>query len=381
MKKVMILAAAAALVLAGCSKNEITENPSRVPESIPIGFSNYVPRSTDTKANSNYVADGSALPTGTNGHFGVYAWAVTTTSTAPWTAGPFFGASTPGVPGFMSNVDVTFGGNEAGTEGTANTYSPTRYWPAGDTPDGLSFIAYYPYNATSPLGNGSFGAKTFTVAAAAADQIDFMVSNVVADQWYGHTNSSNSHAGTVDLTFHHLLTKVRFYFVTDNSDENTTVTLTNARLQGIYKTNTLTTGYTAGASANSGTTALDWSSSASDADSFDVTINGTTPSSSNVVLSTTATACANGDVFLMVPQTIAASQQKITLTWTVTTSDVTTTNVKTIDLYDITAGGTHIDWEKNKQVSYTITIGPKPIRFTATVDGWDTETTGSLTVN
>ena len=376
----MILAAAAALVLAGCSKNEITENPGRVPESIPIGFSNYVPRSTDTKANSNYVAEGSALPTGTNGHFGVYAWAVSTTSTTPWTAGPFFSGT--GTPAFMSNVDVTFGGDEATTDGTNNTYSPTRYWPAGDTPDGLSFIAYYPYNATSPLGDGSFGAKAFTVAAAAADQIDFMVSDVVADQWYEHTNST-TYNGTVDLTFHHLLTKVRFYFVTDNSDAYTTVTLTNAQLQGIYKTNTLTTSYTPNtpATANGGTTGLNWSSSASDADGFDVTINGTTPLSSNVVLSTTATACANGDVFLMVPQTIAASQQKITLTWTVTTSGVTTTNVKTIDLNDITAGGTHINWENNKQVSYTITIGPKPIRFTATVDGWDTETTGSLTVN
>ena len=386
MKKYLIFAACATLLLASCTKNEIWDNVNKVPEDMPIGFSTYTPRAL-TKAYTDYYVDGTTVTNLVSGKtFGVYAWATSQTSTTPWTDGTFFAGSA--APNFMSNIPVTFNGATAGADGSANVsaaglYSagnPVRYWPSGDKPDGLSFYAYYPAGAaglTMPA-NG-LGATAFTVQAAAAAQVDFMVAPVVADQWYGHTNSSYS--GTVDLTFKHTLTKVRFYFKTDNTDAQTTVTLTNAQLQGVYKTNTLTTSYTAGATANAGTFTYDWGT-AETAANFDVTVNGDTPSATNVVLTTTASTCAAADVFLMVPQSIAANTQKITLTWTVTTAGVTTTNTKTIDLYDILdASSAHITWTKNLQVAYTITIGPKPIYFTAAVTPWDTEKTGSIDVN
>ena len=84
----------------------------------------------------------------------------------------------------------------------------------------------------------------------------------------------------------------------------------------------------------------------------------------------------------MVPQTIAADTQKITVSWTVQTgSGAVVTNTKTIDLYDIKAGDARITWTKNLQVSYTITVGPKPIYFTAAVTGWDTESAGTIDIN
>ena len=159
--------------------------------------------------------------------------------------------------------------------------------------------------------------------------------------------------------------------------------LPNAQLTGVYNTNTLTTSYTAGATANAGTTAYNWGA-ASNAVGYDITVNSSTPASSNVTLTRDATTLVAADAFLMVPQTIAASQQKITLTWTVTTgtgvTQTVTTNTKVIDLNDIKNGESHIDWAKNAQVTYTITIGPKPIYFTATVDGWAAETNGTISV-
>ena len=136
-----------------------------------------------------------------------------------------------------------------------------------------------------------------------------------------------------------------------------------------------------GSTANGGTFSYNWGTATTAAD-FDITISGATPSTTNRVLSTSETACTAADTFLMVPQTIADNSQKLTVTWTVSTAGVVTTNTKTIDLYDILDSSEgHITWEKNNQIAYTIIIGPKPIYFTAAVTGWDSETTGSISVN
>lgn len=377
----MILAAAAVMTLAACAKIETSSVNEDL--NVPITFSTYTPR-VIAKADTDYYVDGTThanLIDGTT--FGVFAWAVAQTSATPWSNGTFFQGT--GTPGFMADIPVTFHGDTAGDEGDANvsaagyysTGNPIQYWPSGDTPDGLSFFAYYPADVDMPA--TGLGAKSFTVELAAEDQIDFMVAPVVADQWYDHTNGTGD--GTVDFTFKHTLTKVKFIFKTDNTDANTTVTLTNAQLVDVYKTNTLTTSYAAGASANAGTFSYNWGT-ASAAQGFDVTVDGATPSATNVVLSTSNSTCTLADEFLMVPQTIADNTQKITLTWEVTTNGVTTENTKVIDLYDIlTSTDDNITWAKNSQVTYTITIGPKPIYFTAAVDAWDSVINGAISVN
>ncbi len=372
MKKLLILAAAAALTLASCAKVETTTK-TVVDENVPIAFANYIPRSI-TKAAAGLVDSGTSFAQNTQ--FGVFAWATTQTSSTPWTNGTKFAGT--GAPGFMNNVGVTYKGDANGSEGNNNEYSPTRYWPSGDTPDGLSFIAYYPYSATSPLTANVFGATAFTVASTAATQIDLMVSDVVPDQYYGHTNGS--YDGTVDLKFHHLLTKVKFVFKTDNNDNNTTVTLTKAQLKGIFKTNNLTIAYD-NTKAIDLATSFGWGT-ANTAETFDVTIDGVTPATTAKVLSTTATTPTDADVFLMVPQAIADDAQKIDLVWTVTSDGVTTTNAKTVDLYDIlTSTDDRITWDQNSQIVYTITIGPKPIKFTAELVDWATVINGGIAVN
>jgi len=390
MKKYFVIAAAAALTLASCAKVETYTVKNN--EENPISFGSYTPRAL-SKASTGYFVDGEThtnLVDATT--FGVYAWSVAQTSTTPWTDGAFFAGS--GAPDFMNNIPVTYKGDTAGSSGANNMSStgyysegnPVRYWPSGDTPDGLSFYAYYPVYAvgkglTMPA-NG-LGATNFTVNTDVAQQLDFMVAPVVADQWYGHTNGTGD--GTVDLTFKHTLTKVRFFFKTDCTDPSTTVKLAKAQLVDVYKTNTLTTAYTSDAlwtKLAPGTFSYNWGTAEDEAD-FDVKIDGATPTDvAPVTLTTTATNCALGDNFLMVPQTIADNGQKITLKWTVTTAGVTTTNTKTIDLYDIKDSSSNvIQWSKNLQVAYTIVIGPKAIYFTAATTGWDTEKTGTISVN
>ena len=389
MKKYFILAAAAALALASCAKFETyTENND---ELIPIAFSNYAPKALsrvgDTYINSTTLVDGK--------QFAVYAWQ---------TANAAFLAAAPGTPNFMNPAVVTY--NSDVTTGEGNTYSPVRFWPAGDSPANLSFTAYYPYGGagiTAPTFSGNVGAYAFTAQAAAADMVDFCVADVVNDQVYGNTNktSGDSYKGTVNLPFKHMLTKVQFKFKKATGlGETTVIELVDAELAGINNAGTLTATYAQNASpaVNAlGTTSYAWSSQ-SGAAGYEILLNNEDPESgSEIVLTESASTVADADIFLMVPQTIAADTQKLNVTWNVKVYDTAAhatangsegllsstpnsaelsffSDLKVSDTDDTAASA--IQWNRNDFITYTITIGPKPIWFTATVDGWAAEQNG-----
>ena len=104
------------------------------------------------------------------------------------------------------------------------------------------------------------------------------------------------------------------------------------------------------------------------------------------------------DIFLMVPQDMVdktdANAQYLEVTWEVTTgsgaSAVTTRNSQKLYFKNDLKNGDNpsatgyaaadIDWAKNNFITYTITIGPKPIYFTATVENWDAEQNGYFNV-
>ena len=357
MKKLLILAAAAALLLASCAKVE-TNNTRAVDENIPIAFSNYAPRSITKAAAANY-ASGATLVN--NAKFKVYAWAYANTATFDATA----------APAFMNGVEVTY--KEDNTSGANNTYSPQRYWPSGSTPDKLAFFSYYPADDTNivPSTTNPLGAFTFTAAATAAAQSDFLIADVVPDQVYGHTNASPTYEGTVKFSFKHQLTRVQFKFKKTNVDA--AVTVKSAKLYNIKNTGTLTASY----GANGTSTA--WSAQAGTA-TYDVAYPTT-------ALTTTASDVAATDIFLLVPQTILANTeaaaQYLEISWDVTAGGVTTTNTQKLyldDVLDSSNAATNIDWAKNMAVTYTITIGPKPIYFTAEVGAWDAEKDGYFNV-
>ena len=390
MKKYFIIAAAAALALASCAKFE-TYNETN-DELIPIAFSNYTPKALakagDTYVSSTTLVDGK--------QFAVYAW-----QTA---YGNFLGVN-PGTPAFMNPAVVTWKGDAE--DGDGNTYTPVRYWPAGDTPSNLSFTAYYPYGGagiTAPTFTTGVGTYAFEAQNAPANMVDFLVADVVNDQVYEHTNKTSAgYNGTVNLPFKHMLTKVQFKFKkADGLDAGTTIELVDAKLYNIKTKGTLTATYAQNASpaVNAlGTTTTTWGSQDfSDTPIvYDVTVNTANPEAgSAITLSTGASTVANADIFLMVPQTMVAPEfsttpnivanlsnkpQYLLVTWNVTTGGETVTNTKALylDQCTTTDGGNvqaNIDWAKNQFVTYTITIGPKPIYFTATVTDWAAEQNG-----
>ena len=397
MKKSMILAAIAATVLfASCAKN-IDLAPTAETQHA-IGFSNYTPRML-TKAGDTYVSGTSLVA---NQKFAVYAWSTTY---------GYFMTANPGSPTFMNPAVVTWVDNN--NEGANNPYSPLRYWPAGTTPDNLSFAAYYPYGGagiTAPsFDANTVGVYDFAAQSTSAAMVDFCVADVVNDQVYGNTNatSGSSNKGTVNLTFKHQLAKVQFKFKTDNNDPNTAVLLTDAKLYNIQTTGKLTAKYaqTASPAVNApGTTTTTWSNQAIAGTPvvYDVTLDGHNPEPGNrLTLSTTVSTVADGDIFLMVPQTMIApafsttpntptnlsnTPQYLLVSWDVITDGVTTHNTQALylDQCVTTDGGdtqANIDWAKNSFVTYTITIGPKPIYFTATVENWASEQSGYFNVN
>lgn len=393
MKKNMILAAMAALVLAaGCAKNEVFTTPQDQAE-MPVGFSNYVPRNI-TKADASLSNDATLV----NGQkFAVYSYA---------TANGVAFATTAIGTNFMNGVEVTYttGGN---TDASKNTYSPMRYWPSGNTPDWLTFWAYYPVSAsngityTAPEGSNDLGSYSFTAAATADSMVDFMVSDVVNDKIYGTTSGTHIAVnGVVPLTFKHQLTKVGFQFKTDLTDTYTKVVLTGATLKNARKTGTLSATY------SDGVTNTDWGSTATTPADYGITVSGSTVSA--LVLSTTAAGeSTNSDFFLMVPQEMdedGTDAHEVELTWKVKTFDTEenatanaatattvgsnglvaiTTNTATVKLATVQDGNSNpiSIWDMNQFITYTFTIGPKPIQFTATVIPWESEVTGSISVN
>ena len=130
MKKLMILAAAAAVVLASCAKNEVFQNTQ---DENAVSFSVYVPQTTratyGTQTTATLKTDG----------FGVFAY---------YTDAASYGSSA--IPNFMYNTKVTYSTDKW-------TYSPLKYWPnnhggaaASDDVDKVSFFAYAPYMAVTP---------------------------------------------------------------------------------------------------------------------------------------------------------------------------------------------------------------------------------------
>lgn len=146
MKKIMILAASAALVLAGCAKIETVSNQEM---NTPVGFSAYSGNAV-TKAGAYDALTTTLLQTP---GFGVFAYQ---------TSGNYPSPNTSLAPNFMYNQHVTYS--------SAWVYTPLKYWPnqldgtsstGADTDsqtdpahayniDKVSFFAYAPYVDVTP---------------------------------------------------------------------------------------------------------------------------------------------------------------------------------------------------------------------------------------
>lgn len=369
MKKMFLLAAAALVAFASCSKSDV----EKAAETKAIGFNSYSGR-TVTKAGSSFTTEGT-LPVGQG--FGVYAY-LTTSNTA------FTSAAATAANLFMNNVAVTYSATPA-TDPAKYTYSPEKYWPR-DESNYLSFFAYYPVASGSGItpATAGFGGYEFAAKYAAADapsaMVDFMLSDVANDKTY--TNAVyNSTKGVVQMNFHHMLTMVKFFVNTDKDYKTSSYTVIKVKsvtLAGIYTENTVTPTYA------TGTTTFAWGTTPSNPQTYTIY-----PAGTDLDLSSTGTTAVGlptnvlaADSYLMLPQTLT-NDAVVTITYTVQSgSDAAVENVATVKLNEALVGSTPLTaWEMNKNIKYTFTIGLKPIQFVATVDNWDAEQSSVIPIN
>lgn len=365
--------------------------------------------SVTTKAGDTYVSN-SSLQLHANDYFYVYAW----------NTGSSYLSDAPGEPSFFNPaLKVQFVNND--NQGSNNTYGTSalrdpldQYWPQGATPYDYSFIAYYPYDESSStygistpnfltppdgkVAEISFVAKTDAVGDIAVDNmVDFCVSDVANDQVYGHTTST--YPGTVDLTFHHMLTLVQVKFVKSRDvPAGTEIQLLDARLENIRTEGDLTVAYTPPAEPGEdvmGSTAFHWY----DVDtpqSYEITIGGVDPSydagtgtATDPITLGYDQALQTSDIFLMIPQYLwpygHANRQFIHFWWRVgeeavqETADVYLSESKKAIGSDDSSGIS--EWRINQMVTYTVVIRTAALEFgtengselTVDIAPWPTE--------
>lgn len=221
MKKVLILAAAAATVFASCAKT--FDNTKNTGQGNAVTFGVYTGRSAETKATYGDITTAN-LATSEDG-FAVFAYY---TQTSDWAA--------TDKPNFMYNQQVR---NIASYDSNPSDYSaarfpsgwyytPLKYWPngqnsteyaaAGTSADKLSFFAYAPYIAETDVNTIPAAGEGITDLSANSDAgiptIDFAVPSKVEEQidllWANPVLNVTKQAlsGRVAFTFKHALAKL-----------------------------------------------------------------------------------------------------------------------------------------------------------------------------
>ena len=199
MKKQVLMMAALALVLGGCSKTETTD----VAQGRAIGFDTFVGKSTKavTEMDNNSLTKFYV--------FGSYS------STGSWT--PVF-----------TNVGVS--GGTVGTGGTKWTPEQTAYWQPSMT---YHFGAYS--NGNNSLDGASFNAESQTLTFT-----DYAVGDndlIAAIPDYKTTDATVTGEEVVNLTFSHLLSQVKFTFKNKDSYDYT-MEISNIKIGSAVKTAT-----------------------------------------------------------------------------------------------------------------------------------------------
>lgn len=200
MKKIStIMAALAALLIAGCSQNEVTEvSPDAHPA---VGFGVYT--GANTRGVDMTTESMKDVPTDADkyGGFGIMGY-YTGQNT-------FENVKTTVTPSFMHNQMVEWKNN-------AWTYSPVKYWP-NRSGDKISFFAYAPYESNWQNGTKA-GVSLSPATEAGIPYIDFTLKNkdnlkkmvdlVVADK--RDMTYTPENGGKVSFQFEHTLSRVSF---------------------------------------------------------------------------------------------------------------------------------------------------------------------------
>ncbi|MDR2449385.1 MAG: fimbrillin family protein [Prevotellaceae bacterium] len=357
MRKNLLFAAVAALVLGSCASEEIFDPAVLEEEANAIGFGSFLDRTPTASASRSGVKpqsldlDYDALKTSD----GLTVLAYYTGST-DWSA---YKSGAPATPNFMNDQQVTWSSQASSWE-----YSPLKYWPKADDQWGkLSFFAtlYHQSVVVDGVANGA-PILGFTTPEANAQQID-----LVADALYNITKETNS--GKVKFTFDHILSKIGFSAKLAGTYAGATVAVKSLRVY--YETDKIATSgtYTFSDGENNKTNSP-WTKGATYFAKKDIdNSQGDPVFASSATLTTTPSDLSLPSGYLMlIPQTPNASDMYVELNYDITTTlpDLTTSHKARIELPAISGG-----WLPGKAYTYTFTLSLDPVVF-------DTETTISV---
>lgn len=293
-------------------------------------------------------------------------------------AGGFPDGSVISVYGFQTTgaaVDQNFKDQAVTKGGEKWTYSPVKYWNLTST---YEFYAVYPKDKISHTFNNEtkmFAIDNFVVADDKDAQIDVMIAE----------KNTTSPLNIVNFNFNHLLSNVNFYFKTINTfDFNgiASIEVVEFDVEGICNK---------GSYQQTGNVEGTWTASTNGADIYDfpkVTSGSVSDNTSHTALATD---------LLLLPQSLASADKKITMTYRINYSDGTAARyTKSVALSDATFiksknGATSEDltvWKPNYIYNYFLAVNPAilpngdsaVIEFTATVDEWQDEIDAEIEV-
>ena len=346
MKKFFFLAVAAIVALAACSKNVIDETSN---EARKINFS------TVTGMNTKAPISGTVYKT-TDPTFGIFCYALTSGQT--WASNSASGQL------YMNNVEISYNGTDKIWE-PASVY----YWPLSGS---LTFIGYSPYGCAGTVAYApatkALTVTNFTVDDDPDDQEDLMWATTnpdLTDNQSTYTSELQTSTLTgVNEVFHHALSQVKFNVKKAAGLDSYDITVNSITFTA-YSKGTLTVTDDSPA----------WSAQANQ-DGFHYDTEG-----SDVAAPNNASAFALfGKANMPVPQTLAASNQQFTITYSLEKDGVDLgSKTVTKDLYVNAEGLTA--WAPNTIYNYNITIDLNKIYFNPTIVEWTTGSSQEIDVH
>ncbi|MCI2082475.1 MAG: fimbrillin family protein [Bacteroidales bacterium] len=340
MKKVIILAAIAALTLTACSQNSVIETPAED----AIGFSAFSPVPT-----KGTVLTGTTLNPYYK-EFTIYAYQGTTT--------------------FMDDISYVYGSAWDYAHSTDK-----KYWPSDETKK-INFYAYTSSSDNELSASVSSSAQTLdiTVPTDNASQEDILVAeclNATKSDRDGDNSASLPTTGGVPMVFKHALSQVNF------SARNDSTSIIKVTLRGITVQNVL--------NEVTSTFAAVSSSPNSNVSNYSAGLNG----SAIVLTNSASSVMANDGHLILAPQTTAA--------WNLTSSNTGARFAIDCKVEDTVSGVVYYDgtvyvpvsvaWVPGYNYTYTFVFGKgagyddngdpvlNVISFVPTVTAW-TDATG-----
>ncbi len=357
MKKFFIIAAAAVVALAACTKTEADKTAFE--QNRVINFNTVTKKATKAPiSGAVYTSD---LPA-----FGVFAYYL---ASGNWNTA----AANSSAVSYMSDVEVEF-------DDDLDIWAPssTYYWPLEGK---LTFIAYSPKTAaTATFSNAGVLTLTgFTVNTTVASQVDLLYSAIAADKtqnesyYVDSANSKNSETSGdnkgVNIVFKHALSQVIFKakaaddvydaglsFKVDAITVNaastaTSMTVTNPTEAQVAAN--ITTWNTPGTNVNFAVRSTAF------------------PEAANTYLTKTLSDPI-GDALLMIPTTFSSTVPTLTVNYTAyRIADNVSLGSKSVtiefeDIDDIITA-----WQAGKKYEYDLTIDLQKIYFNPSITEWD----------